>query len=92
MVVDLQPGTILVQRPIVNAGGLAQAGIRQIVVQRPAAAAATLQQLRAGQLLATRPPAAVPPAALANTVQPMPAAAVQNQPKKGLSLTVTVDH
>jgi len=62
---------------------LAQAGVRQIVVQRPAG----LQQLRPGQLIATQQ-AAVPRAAVVNTVQPVPAASVQNQPKKGLSLTV----
>jgi len=82
-VVVLQPGTILVQRPIIQPRGLAQVGVRQIVVQRPTG----LQQLRPGQLLATQQPA-VPRAAVANTMQPVPAASVQNQPKKGLSLTV----
>jgi len=85
--VVLQPGTILVQRPIIQPGGLAQAGVRQIVVQRPAG----LQQLRPGQLIATQQPAAVPriPAAV-NTAQPVPTATatVHNPPKKGLSLTV----
>ena len=69
------------QRPIIHPAGLAQAGVRQIVVQRPAG----LQQLRPGQLLATQRPA-VPQPAVANIMQP--AASVQNQPKKGLSLTV----
>jgi len=86
-VVVLQPGPILVQRPIIQPGGLAQAGVRQIVVQRPA----SLQQLRPGQLIATQQPTAVPRIPLAvNTVQPVPAASasMQNPPKKGLSLTV----
>jgi len=82
-VVVLQPGTILVQRPIIHPGGLAPAGVRQIVVQRPA----SLQQLRPGQLLATARPA-VPQPVMANVTQPVHAASVQNQPKKGLSLTV----
>jgi len=87
-VVVLQPGTILVQRPVIHPGGLAQAGIRQIVVQRPAG----LQQLRAGQLIATQQAAMprVPPAV--NTLQPVPAPSMQNQPKKGLSLTVCAMH
>jgi len=84
-VVVLQPGTILVQRPIMHPGGLAPAGIRQIVVQRPA----SLQQIRPGQLLTAQQPT-VPQAAMANVTQPVPAPSVQNQPqpKKGLSLTV----
>jgi len=80
----LQPGTLLVQRPVIHPGGLAHAGVRQIVVQRPAG----LQQLRPGQLIATQQQAVPRVATAVSSMQPVPAATMQNQPKKGLSLTV----